>query len=161
MSSVISIGYLLQHTATILMRQSDQVLQERLGVGMSQFRLLMMLRSNPNVQQRKVAECLGQTEASISRQIKLLVEKGLLGVRVNPRSRREHVTMPTAKGLKITEAALEVLEQYHAQMFELLTPKQQAQLEESLTKFHKYCCGPGRPFACDHSFKLNPGASSQ
>jgi DNA-binding MarR family transcriptional regulator len=152
MGPVITIGYLLQHTATILMRQSDQVLQERLGIGMSQFRLLMMLRRNPNVQQRKLAECLGQTEASISRQIKLLCEKGLLGVRVNPKSRREHVTMPTAKGLKITEAALEMLEQYHMPMFELLTPKQQQQLIESLAKFHHYTCAPGRPFACDHPF---------
>lgn len=155
MGPVITIGYLLQHTATILMRQSDQVLQERLGIGMSQFRLLMMLKINPNVQQRTLAERLGQTEASISRQIKLLVEKGLLGVRVNPKSRREHVTMPTPKGLKITEAALEVLEQYHTPMFDLLTPKQQQQLTESLQKFHGYICVPGRPFACDHQFDID------
>ena len=67
MGPVITLGYLLQHTATILMRQSDQVLQERLGIGMSQLKLLMMLQNSPNVQQRKLAECLGQTEASISR----------------------------------------------------------------------------------------------
>jgi DNA-binding MarR family transcriptional regulator len=152
MGPVITIGYLLQHTATILMRQSDQVLQERLGIGMSQFRLLMMMRTNPNVQQRKLAECLGQTEASISRQIKLLVEKGLLGVRVNPKSRREHMTMPTAKGTKVTEAALEVLDQYHKPMFDLLTPKQEQQLAETLRKFHDHTCTPGRPFACDHAF---------
>ncbi|HSX29601.1 MAG TPA: MarR family transcriptional regulator [Candidatus Saccharimonadales bacterium] len=152
MGPVITIGYLLQHTATILMRQSDQVLQERLGIGMSQFRLLMMLQTNPNVQQRKLAECLGQTEASISRQIKLLVEKGLLGVRVNPKSRREHMTMPTAKGQKITEAALEVLKQYHQPMFDLLTTKQQQQLTESLRKFHDYTCASGRQFACDRAF---------
>ncbi len=152
MGPVITIGYLLQHTATILMRQSDQVLQERLGIGMSQVRLLMMLQINPNVQQRKLAECLGQTEASVSRQIKLLMEKGLLGVRVNPKSRREHVTMPTPKGVKITEAALEVLQQYHQPMFDLITPKQQQQLQESLTKFHNFTCVSGRPFACDHPF---------
>lgn len=152
MGPVVSVGYLLQHTATILLRQSDQVLQERLGIGMSQFKLLMMLRHNPNVQQRKLAECLGQTEASISRQIKLLVEKGLLSIRINPKSRREHVTMPTTKGMKITEAALDVLEQYHLPMFQLLTAKQQQQLNESLTKLHNFSCAPGRPFACDHPF---------
>jgi DNA-binding MarR family transcriptional regulator len=154
MGPVITIGYLLQHSATILMRQSDQVLQERLGIGMSQLKLLMMLRQNPNVQQRKLAECLGQTEASISRQIKLLCEKGLLGVRVNPKSRREHVTMPTVKGAKITEAALDVLSQYHQPMVEVLTAKQQAQLIEMLTKLHKHICAPGRPCACDHSFTI-------
>ena len=149
MGPVIITGYLLQHTATILMRQSDQVLQERLGIGMSQFRLLMMLQRNPNVQQRKLAESLGQTEASVSRQIKLLFERGMLATKVNPKSRREHVTMPTPKGIKITEAALEILEQYHTPMFETLTDKQRSQLTETLSKLHDYTCASGRPFACD------------
>ncbi len=153
MDPVITIGYLLQHTATILMRQSDQVLQERLGIGMSQLRLLMMLQNAPNVQQRKLAECLGQTEASVSRQIKLLREKGMLTVRINPKSRREHLTLPTPKGVKLTEAALEVLSQYHTPMIELLNDKQRQQLTESLKTFHEHTCAAGKPFACDHSFK--------
>lgn len=153
MDPVITIGYLLQHTASILMRQSDQVLQERLGIGMSQLRLLMMLQKAPNVQQRKLAECLGQTEASVSRQIKLLREKGMLTVRINPKSRREHLTVPTTRGLKLTEAALEVLSQYHTPMIELLNPKQREQLTAMLAVLHEHTCVPGKPFACDHSFK--------
>jgi DNA-binding MarR family transcriptional regulator len=149
-------GYLLQHTATILMRQSDQVLQERLGIGMSQFRLLMMLQRSPDVQQRKLAESLGQTEASVSRQIKLLCDRGLLASKVNPKSRREHVTMATPRGQKITEAALEVLEQYHTPMFTGLTDKQRRQFVETLTKLHNYTCAQGRPFACDHPFDEKP-----
>jgi len=136
------------------MRQSDQVLQERLGIGMSQLKLLMTLENTPNVQQRKVAEMLGQTEASISRQIKLLCEKGLLTIRINPKSRREHITVPTAKGAKMTAAALEVLTQYHEPMLARLSDKQQQQLIEALSLFHDHICAPTRPFACDHSFKV-------
>jgi DNA-binding MarR family transcriptional regulator len=154
MGPVITIGYLLQHTASILMRQSDQVLQERMGIGMSQLRLLMMLQKEPNVQQRKLAECLGQTEASVSRQIKLLSEKGLLTVRVNPKSRREHLTVPTSKGVKMTEAALDVLTHYHTPMIERLDEKQRAQLISTLKTLHDHTCAPGKPFACDHSFKV-------
>jgi DNA-binding MarR family transcriptional regulator len=119
---------------------SDQVLQERLGIGMSQFKILMMLQRNPNVQQRKLAECLGQTEASISRQIKLLCEKGLLAIRVNPKSRREHITVPTMKGEKMTNAAIEVLEQYHTPMLELIPEKQRQQFVQTLETFHGYIC---------------------
>ena len=154
MGPVITAGYLLQHTATMLMRQSDQVLQERLGIGMSQLRLLMMLQHSPNVQQRKLAECLGQTEASVSRQIRLMREKGLLTVRINPKSRREHITVPTSKGLKMTEAALGVLTQYHKPMFMLLGEKESELLTQSLVTFHSYICAPGKPFACDHPFKI-------
>jgi len=151
---VSTIGYLLQHTASILGRQSDQVLQERLGVGMSQLKLLLILRQRPNVQQRKLAECLGQTEASISRQIKLLVDKGLLIIRVNPKSRREHITVPTTKGVKMTEAAIEVLNNYHQPMIDLLSDKQRQQLIDMLAIFHNHTCTEGKPFACDHPFDI-------
>ncbi len=153
MNTVLTIGYLLQHTATMLMRQSDQILQERLGIGISQLRILMMLQHAPNVQQRKLADRLGQTEASISRQIKLLQEKGLLTARVNPKSRREHLAVPTPKGVKMTEAALDVLTNYHGPMVDLLTDKQREQLQTCLQIFHDYICAPNKPFACDHPFK--------
>jgi DNA-binding MarR family transcriptional regulator len=154
MGPIITLGYLLQHTATILLRQSDQVLQERLGVGMSQLKLLMMLQHAPNVQQRRLADCLGQTEASISRQIKLLSDKGFLVVRVNPKSRREHITVLTPKGLKMTDAALEVLTQYHTPMVELLNEKERQQLIGMLAKFHEFVCAHGKPFACDKPFDI-------
>lgn len=153
MGPVISAVYLLQHTATIMIRQSDQVLQERLGIGIAQFRILMMLQTCPNVQQRKLAEALGQTEASVSRQIRLLCDRGLLAVQVNPKSRREHITIITAKGSKLTEAAVDVLEQYHRPMLAQMGAKQQAQFITALNLCHTHVCGPGKPFACDHPFK--------
>src|SRR5579863_5003598 len=93
------IGYLLQHVSFVLARQADQALQERLGIGFSQYKILMTLQFNPHVQQKQIAESLGQTEASISRQIKLLHDKGLLSTRINPSNRREHITTPTPKGV--------------------------------------------------------------
>lgn len=154
MDPVITLGYLLQHTATMIMRQSDQILQERLGIGMSQLRIMMMLERSPNIQQRKLADCLGQTEASISRQIKLLQEKGMLAVRVNPKSRREHLAVPTPKGLKMTQAAMEALVRYHTPMTEQLSEKQREQLQTMLQTFHNHICSPGKPFACDHPYQL-------
>jgi DNA-binding MarR family transcriptional regulator len=149
-----SIGYLLQHVAGVLHRQSDQVLQERLGIGVSQFRILMMLEQNPNVEQRRLADNLGQTEASISRQVKLLHEKGMLVTRVNPQERRKHMTAPTLKGSKVTEAAREVLAQYHEPLFDQLTPKEQEQLHHALTLLHERTCAPGKPMACDRPFAI-------
>ena len=149
-----TVGYLLHHTATILTRQADQVLQERLGIGMSQLKLLMMLRLHPGIQQRKLADYLGQTEASISRQAKLLSEKGMLRIRVNPKSRREHIMITTAKGVKMTEAALDVLAQHNEPMLQQLTEKQQQQLIDMLATLHGWVCATGKPFACDHPFNL-------
>jgi len=140
-----NIGYLLQRLAFLLSRQSDQVLQEQLGIGFSQFKILMALGWRPDVQQKKIADQLGQTEASISRQIKLLKDKGLLATEVSPKNRREHITHPTPKGQRLTEKALEILNNYHAPMFEQLSEKQKSQLLETLTTMHEYVCLSEKP----------------
>jgi DNA-binding MarR family transcriptional regulator len=154
MEPISAIPYLLQHTATMMLRQSDQVLQERLGIGMAQMRILAMLEHDPNARQRQLADRLGQTEASISRQIKLMAEKGYITVGLNPKSRREHRAVITPKGAKIIEAAEEVLALYHHPIDEILGEKERKALAETLVALHTHTCVPGKPFACDHPYGM-------
>lgn len=149
-----NIGYLLQHLADVLAKQSDQALQERLGIGFSQFKILRVLQNNPHIQQRQIAEWLGQTEASISRQIKLMLEKGLLATTKNPHNRREHLTTPTAKGVRLTEESLNVLNITHQDMFTDLGEKHQQQLLDILAHIHQFTCQPGRIGACHHPYNV-------
>lgn len=135
-----NIGYLLNHLAFILSRQSDQVLQEQLGIGFSQFKIVMILRWAPSIQQKQIADKLGQTEASISRQIKLLHDKGMLSTHISAENKREHITTLTPKGEKLTERAMEILNNYHAPTFASLTPKQQENLLEILNIMHDTVC---------------------
>ena len=148
MRSTANIGFLVQHLASSLAHNNDQVLQEQLGIGFSQFKLLMVLHWKPNVQQKKIAGALGQTEASISRQIKLLHDKGLLQTTVSPANRREHITTLTAKGLRYTEEAQRILNDYYQPMFEQLSAKEQQQLSEGLTKMHDFVCQSNKHSLC-------------
>ncbi len=147
-----TIGYLINHLAFVFSKQSDQVLQERLGVGFSQLKILMILRWRPHIQQREIADSLGQTEASISRQIKLLHEKGLLRTQVNPRNRREHITTLTSKGDRFTEEALRVLDEYHAPVFKSLSAKERQKLLEILTSLHQSACVSTHAGSCNRFF---------
>ena len=147
-----NIGYLLQHLSGVLAKQSDQALQERLGSGFSQFKILRVLQHNPHTQQRQIAQWLGQTEASISRQIKLMMQKGLLQTTVSPKNRREHITSPTAKGVRMTEAAINALNAVHRDIYNELGEKQQMQLLEILSHMHQFTCQPGKTGACHHPF---------
>lgn len=142
-------SYLIDHIAAVLHRQSDQVLQERLGIGLSQFKILSMLRWQPDATQRNLADYLGQTEASISRQMKLLQHKGLLVSHIDPAERRRRLAALTAKGVKITLAAQEVVTSHHAPMFDRLSQREQEQLRAILTTLHDYTCAPGKRMACD------------
>jgi DNA-binding MarR family transcriptional regulator len=145
-----NLAYLLQHLAAVIGRQSDQVLQEQLGIGLSQYKILMVLEWNPQVQQRVIADSLGQTEASISRQIKILQTKGLLASRVDPKNRRTHISVPTPMGMQITEAASAILRRNFGPEFAQMGEKQMTQLINNLQKMHHLVCRPGKLGACDH-----------
>jgi DNA-binding MarR family transcriptional regulator len=145
-------GYAFQHVAFTLSRQSDQLLHQRLGIGLSQFKILMVLEQQPYIQQRQIADTLGQTEASISRQIKLMTKKGLLQSKRSPSNRRQNITTPTSKGLVLLDTANELLNQYHKPMFESLNQSQQKYLAESISEMHKWSCQSGKTGACDHPY---------
>lgn len=143
-----NIGYLLNHLAFVVGRQSDQVLQERFGIGFSQFKILMVLRWEPSIQQKQIADKLGQTEASISRQIKLLHDGSLLQTKIHPENRRRHITTLTPKGERLIDEAMRILNDYHGPMFDTLNEKQRQQLLEALTLMHQYACSGDRAGAC-------------
>ncbi len=149
-----NLNYLLQHLSAVMGKQSDQVLQEQLGIGYSQYKILMVLEWNPRVQQRSIAESLGQTEASISRQIKLLQNKGLLVTKPDSQNRRKHITAPTTLGMQLTEAATAILRRNLGPEFARMGDDQLLQLISGLQRLHHVICRPGKPGACDHPLGL-------
>lgn len=149
-----NLNYLVQHLAAVLGKQGDQVLQEQLGIGLSQYKILLMLEWSPRVQQKAIADSLGQTEASISRQVKLLKNKGLLVSRHDPQNRRKHITAPTTLGMQITEAASNILRRNFGPDFAMLGEDQLMQLINSLQRLHAAVCRPGKTGACDHPLGL-------
>jgi DNA-binding MarR family transcriptional regulator len=146
--------YLIQHLAAILGKQSEQILQEQLGIGLSLFKILMVLEWNPRVPQRHIAESLGQTEASISRQIKVLKAKGMLVSKPDPENRRKHITAPTPLGMQVTEAATNIIRRSFGQELGGMGEDQLMQLVTGLQRLHAIVCKPGKPGACDHPLGL-------
>jgi DNA-binding MarR family transcriptional regulator len=130
----------LHHLVSLMSRESDLLLQEQLGIGLAQYKILTTLHEHPKVQQKVIAGVLGQTEASISRQIKLLYQKGLLISPRNPENQRAHIACLTPKGMQLITAAEKVLGSYHSTYFTGLSAKQQQQLDGILTALHNSVC---------------------
>jgi DNA-binding MarR family transcriptional regulator len=135
-------------------KQAEKQLQDSLGIGLSQYRILMVLEWNPRLQQHSIASSLGQTEASISRQIKLLTEQGLLTVKPDPQNRRKHITAATPKGMQITEAANDLLRRSLTHDLSSLPEAKMAELMDTLHRLHRITCHAGKYGACDHSLGL-------
>lgn len=149
-----NLSFLMNHVASVIGKQSDQVLREQLGIGLSQYKILLVLEWNPRVQQRSIADSLGQTEASISRQIKLLKTKGLLQSKIDHTNRRKHLTAPSPLGMQVTEAATNILRRSFGPDFASLGEDHLLQLITNLQKLHRIVCRPGKLGACDHQLGL-------
>jgi len=133
-----NVSYLIQKIAMLLSRQNDFILTQNLGIGFSQFKLLMILRWQPNIKQKQIAQQLGQTEASISRQIKLMFNDGLLQSTLNPSNRREHITTLTTRGQRICDESIELMKTSYQPMISQLSKHQEVDLLKSLTVLNEY-----------------------
>lgn len=143
-----NLGYLLHHIGFVMDRQSDTLLQERLDIGFSQFKILMALKWHASVQQRQIADKLGQTEASVSRQIKLLKEAGFLNVTTSENNKREHITTLTTKGVNVVDKAIRALNDYYAPAFDRLSAAEQEAFRKLLQNLHQELCNSDKPGAC-------------
>ena len=132
------ISFRIQNLAALLHKTSDRVLQKKLGIGMSQFKILVAVQSNRQLLQRHIALSLNQTEASISRQVKLLHRKQLLVTRLNPKDHRQHITTLAPKGQRLITTALEILEAFQSQFLVGLPKHQQTELLKSLENIEQH-----------------------
>lgn len=128
-----NLGFLLHHLSSTLDRQSDELLQKHLQIGFSQFKILLALESQEGVRQKQIASILGQTEASVSRQVKLMKVMRLLTSQINPDNRREHYVLLTPTGVEVLREATALLNRHFAKTFDRLTTKQQQDLYYVLT----------------------------
>lgn len=146
-SNIRRVRRMVVHLAEVQSKRSDQLLQERLGIGLSQYRILNVLNDHPGVKQNQIAKQLGQTEASISRQLVRIVHDELVATKVLPDNRRSTVAMLTVKGGRILDEAHRILDA-KLQVFEQLDAKQLSQLDNLLGVLHTHFCSTGQRGSC-------------
>jgi DNA-binding MarR family transcriptional regulator len=131
---------LISHLAFVLDRQADIALQEELGFGITQYKIMATLKGTVGMLQKKIAFNLGQTEAGISRQMKVLEQKTLLQIEVNPIDRRQHLISLTYNGERIMEQADNLLKQNYAPLFDRLSEGEKNNLMSVLSLLHESVC---------------------
>lgn len=137
--------YSLHRLTFILQHISEDILQEKLGIGFSQFKLMIGMAKHPGDDQQHLAKYLGQTEASISRQIKLMKDMALVKVEKDKKdSRRRHLYL-TPKGHTHFEKAQKLLEQKHREAMHGLS-------DSDVKKFNKYIDTMLSGVGCDLEF---------
>lgn len=132
--------YILQHINSLLTRDSNQILLEQFGIGYSQYKILRIINNGLPVKQRFIVDMLGQTEASISRQVDILVKSNLITKVKDPNNKKVRLITITPKGKKLSDASSRALSKYHQSNINELSTKDQQDLLKILEKLHDKIC---------------------
>jgi DNA-binding MarR family transcriptional regulator len=93
-------------------KKADELLREHFDLGFAQYKVLEAIGRNTNAKQNTIADLLDQTEASISRQIKILSRRKLISVDAvmgNKRARELNVMPQGEEQLRLCRERLDVL----------------------------------------------------
>ncbi len=133
-----NIGYLLHRVSSAIDRHSNKVLNKGLNIGFSQFKILLVLSYQGEMSQNQIAQNLSQSEPSISRQIKLLNQDGLIETKLDANNKRIKRIILSRKGRLTVEKAIIALNNYYGPMFDRLSASEKREFIETLIKLKTF-----------------------
>ncbi len=105
-----TLWFLVRQTAARMDRAGDALYRQEIGLSLAQFLVLSVVDAHPGpLNQQAVADRLGLTKGTVSRQIELAVEAGRMTVEIAPHSRREHLVRLTPEGAALVRRGDAVL----------------------------------------------------
>lgn len=143
-----AIAYKIHKAVFVMDKAADSTLQDKLGLTLSQFLILMVVDQNPNVKQIEIADFLEITQAAVSRQIDVLKNKKLIIISQNRENRRENLLSPTTKGKEIFNQANLILHETFENLYKVMNEKEKVNLEKSLDKLLFSVCGKRKNWDC-------------
>jgi DNA-binding MarR family transcriptional regulator len=94
-----TLWYLIRRIGSLMDRESEALFRRELGVSMAQFLVLSVVDAHPGpLSQQAIADRVGLTKGTVSRQIDHAVSAGLMTVRVAEQTRRENAVSLTEAG---------------------------------------------------------------
>jgi DNA-binding MarR family transcriptional regulator len=94
-----TLWYLIRRAAALMDHQGEVLLRRELGISLAQFLVLSVVDAHPGpLSQQAIADRVGLTKGSVSRQIDHAVAAGLMTVRVASHTRRENAVSLTEAG---------------------------------------------------------------
>jgi DNA-binding MarR family transcriptional regulator len=132
----------LHHLTFILQHRYDDHLLSRVGVGFAHTRIMEVLDNTVPRSQRQLATWLGQTEANISRQIRLMKKQGIVRITKNKKDARQRDVTLTDKGAKKLDAAQKILHQQQHELMQMLGTRGAEAFERSIYRLLKELNAP-------------------
>jgi DNA-binding MarR family transcriptional regulator len=118
-----ALWFLVRRLAGSLDRAGDALFRRELGVSLAQFLVLSVIDAHPGpLSQQAVADRLGLTKGTVSRQIDAGVAAGLITVQVAAHTRRENALALTPAGTAMVRDGDAYMERANASLREAIAP---------------------------------------
>ena len=144
------ITYTLHKLGFLMDKIGDTTLQKHFQMTFSQFKILIAINHKKDASQRDIADFWDMTEAAVSRQIEILMNKKLVARRENKENRREHLLNLTQSGLKSLDKATKLLDQEYGKIYSVIPLEEQKILVNNLdTLLQTICRGEPHSFCND------------
>lgn len=123
----------LHQLTFVLQHLLDELLISKASVGLSQVRIMGALHAVLPRSQRVVAGQLMQTEANVSRQLRLMQKRGLVSIKKNKKDARQRDVLLTSKGSQKYDQAEKLIATQQKELLKMLS-KTEAQSFERATE---------------------------
>jgi DNA-binding MarR family transcriptional regulator len=118
-----TLWYLIRRSAAVMDRDGDALCRRELGISLAQFLVLSVVDAYPgHLSQQAIADRLGLTKGTVSRQIDAAVAAGFMTVQVAPHSRRENAVALTAGGTALVRKGDAVMQDSRATLLDAISP---------------------------------------
>lgn len=118
-----NLWYLIRRLAALMDRDANALCRKELGISFAQFLVLSVVDAYPgHLSQQAIADRLGLTKGTVSRQIDSAVAAGLMTVQVAPHTRRENAVALTKAGKALVQKGDALMQESRAAMSGAATP---------------------------------------
>ena len=120
-----TLWYLIRRVAGLMDRQGEALFRRELGISLAQFLVLSVVDAHPGpLSQQAIADRVGITKGTVSRQIDHAAAAGLMTVRVASHTRREHAVALTEAGTALVRRGDALAQTSRSTMVDAIDPNE-------------------------------------
>jgi DNA-binding MarR family transcriptional regulator len=119
-----TLWYLVRRVAGLMDRTGEALFRRELGISLAQFLVLSVVDAHPGpLNQQAIADRLGLTKGTVSRQLDNAVNAGLMSVQPSPHTRRENTVRLTEAGTDLVRRGDVIFQQARDTVLPPLAPR--------------------------------------
>lgn len=144
-SDIADLWFLVRKSTLLMDRGGDAMLHQELGISLAQYLVLSIVDAHPgSFNQQSVADLLGLTKGTVSRQIEIARNAGWLTTTISATSRREKIVALTPAGTDMVRRGDALFAASPKAAFSLLDPADLQVTLRTLTVFVNALGGENR-----------------